>query len=405
MTRARRWTVRIGLAALTVLVVWLAAAVIVYPSEYVHRALAWRESDVNDYLNNFPARTLTASPRPRPFEENPDPDVTSLVVEVLVTDDPDDAAGTDALDTFLADTESQALLVIHDDRLVLELYGAGVRRSSLLTSFSVAKSFVSTLVGIAVDQGHISSLDDPITVYLPELTDRDWRFSQITIRHLLTMSSGLDYQSFRWWFFNGDDPLTTYHPDQRELCLTHPDIMIDPGREFVYNKCHPQLLGMILERATGRSVTEFTQGELWDPLGMEYDGSWSLDSEQSGFEKLEAGLNARAVDFAKLGRLFLDDGRVGGRQLVPAHWVIMASGTEPSARAPEFDPVRHYGFMWWAWTRPDGRVDYAAWGDRGQFVFVSPANDVIIVRNGRDYGLHAPRWFEHFTEIADRLGR
>jgi CubicO group peptidase (beta-lactamase class C family) len=405
-TTLRRWSVRIGLALLAVLLVWPAAAVIVYPGEYVRRVLLWRESDVGDYLHNFPARPLTASPQPRPFDDNPDPGLVAMVVETFETEiGTADGFADEQLDGFLADTDTQALLVIHNDRLVLERYGPGIERASLLTSFSVAKSFVSTLVGIAVEQGHITSIGDPVTDYLPELTDRDSRFSRITVRDLLTMSSGLDYQAFRWWFFNGDDPLTTYHPDQRELCLSHPDIVTEPDRRFLYNKCHPQLLGMILERTTGRSVTEFTQRELWDPLGMEYDGSWSLDSEDSGFEKMEAGLNARAVDFAKLGRLFLDDGQVDGRRLVSADWVTMASGTDPAGRAPEFDQTQHYGFMWWAWTRDDGAVDYAAWGDRGQFVFVSPSNDVVIVRHGRNYGLDAARWFEGFTDIADRLGR
>lgn len=406
MTTVRRWLAGVVLAVLAVLVVWLVAAVVVYPQEYVRRVLLWRESDVGDYLNNFPARPLTASSQPRPFDENLDPDLVAVVVDAFDTEiDASDGSGDDRLDGFLADTDSQALLVIHDDRLVFERYGDGMERESLLTSFSVAKSFVSTLVGIAVEQGHIDSIDDPIVDYLPELAERDPRFSQITIRHLLTMSSGLDYRAFRWWLFNGDDPLTTYHPNQRELCLNHPDIVIEPDREFVYNKCHPQLLGVILERATGRTVTDFTQRELWNPLGMEYGGSWSLDSESSGFEKMEAGLNARAVDFAKLGRLFLDDGEVGDRELVSSDWVAAASGTDPSSRAPEFDPDRHYGFMWWAWSRTDDAVDYAAWGDRGQFIFVSPVNDVIIVRNGRNYGLAAARWFEGFTEIADRLGR
>ena len=181
----------------------------------------------------------------------------------------------------------------------------------MVTSFSVAKSFVSTLVGIAIEEGAIHSLDDPITDYLPELLERDRRFEQITIRHLLLMSSGLEYDESGSFMFNGDDPLTTYHPDQRHLALTNTRIGGPPGRSFSYNKYHPQLLGLILERATGMSVTAYTQSRLWDPLGMEFDGAWTLDSDASGFEKMEAGLNARAVDFAKLGRLFLHEGDVG----------------------------------------------------------------------------------------------
>ena len=219
---------------------------------------------------------------------------------------------TDDLDAFLTDTQTQALLVIKDDQVVLERYVNGWQRDSMVTSFSVAKSFVSTLVGIAIEEGAIHSLDDPITDYLPELLERDRRFEQITIRHLLLMSSGLEYDESGSFMFNGDDPLTTYHPDQRHLALTNTRIGGPPGRSFSYNKYHPQLLGMILERATGMSVTAYTQSRLWDPLGMEFDGAWTLDSEASGFEKMEAGLNARAVDFAKLGRLFLHEGAWDG---------------------------------------------------------------------------------------------
>lgn len=128
----------------------------------------------------------------------------------------------------------------------------------------------------------------------------------MTIRHLLTMTSGLGYQAFRWGLFNGDDPLTTYYPDQRRLSLSTPEFVDTPGERFRYNKYHPQLLGMIIERTTAMSVTEWTQTRLWTPLGMAFDGAWYLDSTDSGFEKMEAGLNARAIDFAKLGHLFLE---------------------------------------------------------------------------------------------------
>jgi CubicO group peptidase (beta-lactamase class C family) len=414
MSVTRRWLPR-GLAALLILlillIVWVAAALVVYPNEYVWRVLAWRQSDVNDYLVNFPSRPLAPSPTPHRYAEDPDTDVTDLVMEVfdLAVDDGSAGAGAtggadDAVGRFLAETDTQALLIIDDDTLVFERYRDGAGRESLVTSFSVAKSFVSTLVGIAVDQGAIESIDDPVSVHLPELADRDPRFTDVTLRHLLTMSSGLEYQEMRWWLFNGDDPLTTYHPDQRRLCLEHPDIVSGPDVEFSYNKCHPQLLGLILERATGMSVTDFTQEALWDPLGMEYGGSWSIDSEQSGFEKLEAGLNARPIDFAKLGSLFLHEGRWNGREVVSSEWVALASGADSAGRAPAFSPGRYYGFMWWGWERENGADYFAAWGDHSQFVFVSPSNGVVIVRNGFHDGIDPQQWIAGFTEIADRLG-
>ena len=306
MTR-RRLLLALALVALVPVVAvsgWLAMASVMYSPEYVARVLSRQESDVGEYLNFFPTRQLAASPSPFRFRTGPD--------DVTATDAAETAFLTDDLDAFLTDTQTQALLVIKDDQVVLERYVNGWQRDSMVTSFSVAKSFVSTLVGIAIEEGAIHSLDDPITDYLPELLERDRRFEQITIRHLLLMSSGLEYDESGSFMFNGDDPLTTYHPDQRHLALTNTRIGGPPGRSFSYNKYHPQLLGMILERATGMSVTAYTQSRLWDPLGMEFDGAWTLDSEASGFEKMEAGLNARAIDFAKLGRLFLHEGAWDG---------------------------------------------------------------------------------------------
>jgi CubicO group peptidase (beta-lactamase class C family) len=306
---------------------------------------------------------------------------------------------------FLTGNGTQAFIVIHDDRILLERYGHGFRRDSWVTSFSVAKSFVSTLVGMAIEQGHIRGLDEPITTHLPELRERDPRFAQITIRHLLTMASGLDYREFRWRLLDGDDPLTTYHPDQRLVSLRNTRIVAPPGREFLYNKYHPQLLGMILERSTGMSVSAWTQQRLWTPLGMEFDGAWSLDSTTSGFEKMEAGLNGRPIDFAKLGRLFLMRGAWNGRPLLSSTWVDMATGIDPGGAAPpRGGGALSYALMWWVRPRAGGVPDYSAIGDHGQFVFVSPRNRVIIVRAGAAWGIAPDRWLAAFASLADAVG-
>jgi CubicO group peptidase (beta-lactamase class C family) len=374
--------------------VWLAAASLLYSPEYVVRVITLGESDVNDYLTNFPHRPLTASATPFRFQPaGDDPRVQKVVTS---------AFGVDDLDAFLTETETQSLIVIKDDRVVLERYANGWGRDSMVTSFSVAKSFVSTLVGIAIEGGLVG-LDDPITTYLPELAERDSRFGQITIRHLLTMSSGLDYQESGWFVFNGDDPLTTYHPDQRRLALTNTRIAGPPGQKFSYNKYHPQLLGLILERTTGMSVTAWTQARLWDPLGMEFDGAWTLDSQASGFEKMEAGLNARAIDFAKLGRLFLREGDWDGTTIVSPAWVATATGVDPSDRAAVPIPSRFYGLMWWGVDRGSSPPDFYAAGDHGQYIYVSPQAGVVIVRTGVEYGVPSLPWIDAFTGIADGL--
>ena len=302
----------IGIAALAGLVaVIIIAAALVYPPEYVYRVLTWRESDAFDW-QKFPSHPLSASVAPFHFEDEPEPRVAELFGELVQVED---------WDQFLAENQTQAFIVIQDGKVLYENYFNGTRRDSIVTSFSVAKSFVSTLIGLAVQDGSITSVEDPITKYLPELAERDPRFDGITIRHLLRMESGLEYEEFRPFLFNSDDPLTTYFPDQRELSLENTHIIAPPGQYFHYNKYGPQLLGMILERSTGMSVTEYMQAKLWEPLGMEFDGSWSTDSLESDFEKMETGVNARAIDFAKLGVLFLNDGVWGEEQLVSEAWV------------------------------------------------------------------------------------
>lgn len=402
-----KWLKRVGIGLAVfagLLVLWVAAGAIVYSPEYVFRTLSSRESSVADYLTGFPLSPLTASTTPFAFYEGESTETEALL---------ESAFGTSGLDAFLDETDTQALIVIKDDTILYEGYSDGFARDSMATSFSVAKSFDSTLVGMAIDEGFIG-VDDPITDYLPELLERDPDFGQVTIRDLLLMASGLDYQEFRWWLFNGDDPLTTYYPDQREISLNNTHIVDPPGQYFLYNKYHPQLLGMILERTTGMSVTEYTQTRLWDRIGMEYDGAWALDSEESGFEKMEAGLNARPIDFAKLGRLFLNDGMWDGEQIVSAEWVEESTSLDPATHNTDYYSHAwgpfvydggngYYKYMWYGWLRDGEAADIMAEGDHGQFIYVSPANDVIIVRNGTEYGLSTGEWIDTFYRLSGEL--
>lgn len=403
-----RWIKRAGVGVgviVGVLVLWLGAGAIVYSPTYVSRVLTSRKSSVEDYLARFPQRSLTAAATPFTFAKSESPEAKPLLESAFETSD---------LDGFLAATDTQALIVIKDDAVLYEGYAQGFDRGSMATSFSVAKSFDSTLIGMAIDEGFIHSVEDPITDYLPELLKRDPAFGAITIRDLLLMASGLDFHELRWWLFNGDDPLTTYYPNQREIALNNTNIVDPPGQYFLYNKYHPQLLGMILERSTGMSVTEYTQTRLWDRIGMEYDGAWALDSDESGFEKMEAGLNARPIDYAKLGRLFLNDGKWDGEQVLSAAWVEEATSLDPATQNADYYSHAwgpwvydgghgYYKYMWYGWLRDDGPADIMAEGDHGQYIYLSPANNVIIVRNGNEYGMPSKDWVDAFYQVAGEL--
>ncbi len=276
------------------------------------------------------------------------------------------------LDQFLERNGTVAFLLIKDDKLLFEHYYNGYDHASICTSFSTVKSFVSALIGIAVHEGLIDRLDDPIIKYLPELAAPHWQ--AITIRHLVGMSSGLKYHAhgFLPW---DDDPRIYYTPDIRELARrARPGET--PGVRFQYNNYNLLLLGMLIERVTRDTVSAYLQEKIWKPLGMEYPASWSLDSQRSGMEKMESGLNARAIDFAKFGRLYLQHGEWNGRQVVPANWVVESTTVEANA------DWTNYRYLWWIPRSGKGR--FMAVGNLGQFIYVAPDKDCVMLRFGRD---------------------
>ena len=351
----------------------------------IARAMIWRESDVGDQ-HRFPARPIPAGARASPLPRGAEADF------VVSREDK-------GLDELLRETDTLAFLVVHEDRLVHERYFDGATRERLETSFSAAKSFVSTLVGIAIDAGLIRSVEDPVTDYLPELAERDPRFKQITLRDLLTMSSGIRYREGGFPSL-GDDTHTYYGVDLRDVALNRTRIDGPPGVGWQYNNYHPLLLGLVLERVTGTSVSDFMARRLWQPLGAEADATWNLDSEHSGFEKMESGLNARPVDYARFGLLFLHNGEWNGRRIVSEEWVGAASGADPTT-----DPASYhgYGYFWWIDVERPGR--FYAQGKYGQYIYVAPDAAAVVVRFGRDWGIANTSWLATFRDIADQLER
>ncbi|WP_420641341.1 serine hydrolase domain-containing protein [Candidatus Leptofilum sp.] len=394
--------VKKGVTWLLAIVVGLIGLVLVYaftfyPAEYTLRVLRWRDADVYDY-QKFPERPFPPSDAPFHFTQAP----AEAMVQTLFEMD----TAVDDLDTFLAETGTQAFIVIQNDAILYEKYFNGAAQDSIVTSFSVAKSFTSALVGIAIEEGHIQSVSDPITDYLPELLESDPAFQDITIRDLLLMSSGIRYQEFP--FVSGDDAKTYYYPDLRDLALYQTEVVGTPGEIFLYNNYHPLLLGLILERATGQPVAEYLAEKIWQPMGAAYAGSWSLDEQ--GFEKMESGINGRAIDFAKFGRLFLHEGSVNGEQIIPAHWVreaTLADTSLPDSYYPDWFhealPNGFYKYMWWGRQHGGQPDDFAALGNHGQFIYVSPHKNLIIVRHGERYGVESFKWMQLFYDFATQL--
>lgn len=388
---SKTWPRRLGitLVALVVVVggvtVWARASL---DTSLYARTLVWMDADTDDW-QRFPAREVAASPTPVVFDrESPAAGELDLLVEVTSGD----RVSARSLDSFLADTGTTAFIVLEDDVILTERYFNGSSHDDTQTSFSVAKSFLSTLVGIAIDEGHIGGLDDSLTDYVPELLEEDERFGDITIRNLVSMSSGIHYvEAGMPWT---DDARTYYSPDLRAAALSV-EVEEPPGQTFLYNNYNPLLLGLVLERATGVAVAEYLETRLWQPMGAEAAGSWSLDSEASGFEKMESGINGRAIDFLKLGWLFLNGGSNGATQVVSSEWVAEATAVDTTA-----DPAPFYQYFWWIDEEGGG---YYAEGNHGQFIYVQPDLDLVVLRMGDRYGYDD--WGSILIQIIDQLSR
>jgi len=387
----RRWLGGLvaGVGAVVVLVAavygWAFASV---DSSTTARAMIWLGADIGDQ-DRFPARPIPAGDDVSPLPEGEEIDLSAAV--------PEATGRGGSFDDHLRATDTLAFVVVHDDRLVYERYFEGSDRRDRQTSFSVAKSFVSTLVGIAIEEGLIGSVDDPVTEYVPELAERDPRFERITLGHLMTMSSGMRYEEqsipvLPW----GDDIETYYGVDLRESALESTEIVGTPGLQFIYNNYNPLLLGLVLERATRMTVSEYMATRLWQPLGAEADATWSLDSESSGFEKMESGLNATPIDFARFGQLYLHEGRWNDTRIVSEDWVRAATAVDVST-----DPAPHYQYFWWVALERPGR--FYALGNFGQYIYVAPDADTVIVRLGRDWGVENQTWLATFRDVADQL--
>ena len=289
---------------------------------------------------------------------------------------------------YLSDNETVAFMIIRDDSIHYENYFNGYKQESLIASFSMAKSVTSILVGCALEDGLIQSVDEPIITYIPEIKRED--VGNVTIKQLLDMKSGIKFNESYINPFG--DAATYYYGTNLRNAIYRRKLDNQPGSRFSYSSGDTQILGLVLERAlkpSGRTVTEYLQEKLWKPLGMEYDATWSLDKQDDGLEKTFCCINARARDFSKIGRLFLNKGNWNGRQIVSKEWVELSTTPDPKSN------VKYYRNQWW--LNNDG--SYMMQGILGQYVYVNPAKNLIIVRLGEDYG--NVDWNSLFASIAN----
>lgn len=317
---------------------------------------------------------------------------------------------TKYLDENLVNSRTYAFLVIRNDTILYERYFGDVTETTKLPSFSVAKSVVSTLLGIALGEGKIKSLQEPVTNYLPELRKNDGRFDAVTIQHVLDMRSGVKSNE------NYANPFSDVLKMGFARNVSKPALKAEleqlPG-EFEYKSVNTQILALIIEKATGKKLQDYAAEKLWQPLQMEHETTWNADKK--GTVRAFCCINAAARDYAKFGSLFLHQGKWQGKQIVPESWVRQSTSLDTMSK---YDGYKN---QWWSRTSrmsfnnmskattfastksgasvktihpKDGsatrfvaewREAFHAQGILGQFVYVNPAKNLVIVRLGHNW--------------------
>ncbi|MEM7741262.1 MAG: serine hydrolase [Pseudomonadota bacterium] len=324
------------------------------------------------YQTIFPHTVMDASPRPFQFPDGAKVELPSSFVYSGQTID---------TDVFLSETDTAALLVIDDGQVRFERYSLTGGRDVPWISMSVAKSFISALVGIAVSEGLIGSIDEDITSYVPELAGS--AYDGVRIKDILQMSSGAR------WNEDYSDPNSDIARFGQIFALGGSldefagtlERAREPGTFNLYNSTDTHVLGMMLVRATGQTISHYMEEKLWRPMGSESDGYWLLDGE--GMEMAFGGMTATARDYAKIGELYRLKGVLNGQQIVPTEWVAAsvtpdAPHLQPGKNNPATDFELGYGYQWWIPEGDEG--EFSAIGVYNQFVYVNPTSGTVIVK-------------------------
>ncbi|MCH8904466.1 MAG: serine hydrolase [Bacteroidetes bacterium] len=291
-------------------------------------------------------------------------------------------ANTSLQEDFIKELEklkTVSFIIVKNDSVLLEKYWEGYSDSSRSNIFSVSKSIIAALTGIAIYEGLIESVNDPVGKYLPYFNE-DAK-SRITLKHLLTMSSGLSWSEIYYSPFS--DVSTAYYGDDLEKVIKDLKVSIEPGTKFRYKSGDAQIMGFVLREATGMSLSEYASRKLWKPIGAVHDATWSTDSD-NGMEKAFCCFNTNTRDLAKFGLLYLHNGYANGRQIVSEEF-IQESWTGCDIEDKNGVYTNYYGYFWWM-IEVDGRKIFYARGILGQYVFIIPSENMVFVRLGHKRG-------------------
>lgn len=362
---------------LSTIILGIALLVLTLNSCKIGRFVAYNFADITDH-KIFPVRTLQASATPFLFHKA----IKEKVPKELSVNNV-----AYPFEKYLEDNATVAFLIIRNDTIQYEKYMNKYDENAVVASFSMAKSVTSILIGCAIDDQLILSVNEPVTKYIPELKENG--FDKVTLEHLLQMTSGLQFNES---YFNPfGDAATFYYGTNLRKAIKKMKLNAVPGTQFEYTSGSTQLLGLVLERALkNKTITQYLQEKIWTPLEMEFDASWSLDREKEGLEKTFCCINARARDYAKIGRLYLNKGNWNGKQIVSENWVAQSTKVDKTNGSASY-----YQYQWWL---PTKNGDFMANGILGQYIYVNPEKNVVIVRLGKNKG--TGDWWEILTSLG-----
>jgi len=349
---------------------------------FFYRALIYNFANIDDN-KIFDQRIIHKSTNPQPWPLSKKYNKTDL---------------SKALKTYHESEKSIAFVVLKNDSLVHEEYWSGYGENSLTNSFSMGKSVTSVLVGIAIKEGKIKSVEQPIGDFLEDFSHR--KFKEIKIKHLLTMSSGLN------WDESYANPLSmtteAYYGSDLWRLMLKLRVINKPGKEFKYLSGDTQLLSFLLKKATGKSLSAYTQEKLWQPLGAVNDAEWSLDQEK-GYEKAYCCMYSNAKDFARIGSLYLHKGNWKGKQILDSNYVKASTTPANLIDSETGKPNDFYGFQWWIVPNYKGEKVFYARGILGQMIIVIPSKNIVIVRLGNQKPIKENNHYKGVFEMIDAV--
>lgn len=290
-----------------------------------------------------------------------------------------------------------AFLIIKNDSIWHEEYYGGFDENSKTNSFSMAKSIISALLGRAIMDGYIKSLDQPVADFFPEFSEGE--AAKMTVGDLSSMASGLNWDESYYSPFS--ITIRAYFDDNLRDVMLGLNVVDEPGKSYKYLSGNVQLLGMVIEKATGKTMSENLSENFWKPMGCENEALWQIDSEGGGLEKAYCCIASNARDFARFGRLYKCNGYWNGEKLLEPSFIEIST-------KPRFENSPFYGYGLWISTHKNKDIYYLR-GFLGQFVIVIPEDDIIIVRLGKDtdrvgFRAHGSDFYGYIDETYKMLG-